>query len=399
MISWKRNLAFIWISQFLAMLGMSAIVPFLPLYIRELGVTSVDATATWSGWIFSGPFFISFFLTPIWGNVGDRFGRKLVSLRAVFGLGLALVLIGFAQSPIQLLLFRFLQGGLSGFSPAAMALVAANTPEEKNGYALGMLQTATATGTVLGPLIGGILADIIGYRYVFFIVAGLMFITGIFFSVYVKEAPRNTKEEKHYTILENWKFTFSDFNLRHTFYLIFLTSFAFQIIRPIFVLFLEEFPMPEGYFTTITGIIYGIAGIFTAVASPLWGKMAQKRGTANIIMTASIITGTMYLVHLIVTSVYWLAPVRAFMGFGYGGLLPIMFTEISAHAPNDRKSGIMGIGSSAQILGSITGPVTSGAVAAAAGLKMPFVISAVSLFLVIYIAYRLKRGKLVLNGN
>ena len=149
---WKRNLIIIWICQFIAMIGMSAIVPFLPLFVRELGVTSLEETAYWSGLVFAGPFFISFFLTPIWGNLGDKYGRKMMTVRAVLGLAIAQVLVGLSQDVTQLFLARLVQGLLSGFLPAAMALVAANTPKEKTGYALGLLQSATAGGTVIRSL-------------------------------------------------------------------------------------------------------------------------------------------------------------------------------------------------------------------------------------------------------
>lgn len=377
----------------MAMMGMSAIVPFLPLYIRDLGVSGVDATAAWSGWIFAGPFFISLFLTPVWGSLGDKYGRKLISLRAIFGLAIAQLLIGIAQSPEQLLIFRFIQGGLSGFTPSAMAMVAANTPEEKNSYALGLLQTSVASGTVIGPLVGGLLADIFGNRMVFFIVAALLFITGIFFAIYVKEKKFESGTNHRFTLVENTKYVFKNKKLRYTFYLILLTSFAIAFIRPIFVLYVEEFHVSKEFFTTITGLLYGVVGIFTAISAPLWGKMAQKRGINNVIIMASIITGSMYLMHLAVLDIYSLAPVRAVLGFGYGGLLPLMFASISADTPHHRKSGVMGIGSSAQILGNILGPSLSGTIAAFMGLRFPFFISGITFGAIIYIAYKLREGQ------
>lgn len=392
-MNWKRNLFFIWISQFLTMLGMSSIVPFLPLFIRELGVTGVEETASWSGWVFAGPFFISLFMTPLWGSLGDKYGRKIISIRAVLGLGIAQILIGLAQSPTQLLVFRFIQGGLSGFSPAAMAMVAANTPEEKNSYALGLLQTATATGTVIGPLIGGVLADMVGYRTVFFIVASLLIITGIFFAIYVKEEKRSVSGQKRFTLLENAKFIFSKKELRYIIYLILLTSFAFAFIRPIFVLFVEDILTTQKFFTTITGVLYGISGFFTAIAAPLWGKYAQKNGIRIVIIYASVLTGMMYFLHVIVPDAYLLAPVRALLGFGYGGLLPVMFAAISSYTPENRKSGVMGLGSSAQILGNMIGPSLSGISVALAGIKFPFLVSGLTFIIMIIIGIKLKKGQ------
>ena len=195
MINWKKNLYIMWICQFLAMVGMSSIVPFLPLFVRELGVTSIEETSKWSGLVFAGPFFVSLFLSSVWGNLGDKYGRKMMTIRATFGLALAQILIGFSQDINQLFIARMIQGGLSGFLPAAMALIASNTPEEKTGYALGMLQSSTAAGTVLGPLLGGVIADFFSFRAVFFVVAGLLFLVGFAIIFFVKEDKRDQSKE------------------------------------------------------------------------------------------------------------------------------------------------------------------------------------------------------------
>ena len=190
MINWKKNLYIMWICQFLAMVGMSSIVPFLPLFVRDLGIKSIEETSKWSGLVFAGPFFVSLFLSSLWGNLGDKYGRKLMTIRATFGLAIAQIIIGFSTDINQLFIGRLIQGGLSGFLPAAMALIASNTPEEKTGYALGVLQSSTAAGTVLGPLFGGIISDFLSFRAVFFMVAGLLAFVGFAIIFFVKEDKR-----------------------------------------------------------------------------------------------------------------------------------------------------------------------------------------------------------------
>ncbi|MCI0706336.1 MAG: MFS transporter, partial [Ignavibacteriae bacterium] len=196
---WRKNLYIIWASQFIAMMGMSLVVPFLPFYIRELGIQSNDEIARWSGLVFAGPFFVSFFSTPIWGYLGDRYGRKIMTVRAIFGLGISQIFIGFSQSVEMLFFFRMVQGGISGFLAASLALVSANTPREKSGYAVGILQTATSSGNVFGPLVGGTLADAFGYRPIFFIVAGLCTIAGLVIIRFVREdvQPKPEHPEPH----------------------------------------------------------------------------------------------------------------------------------------------------------------------------------------------------------
>ena len=383
MKKWKRNLIIIWLSQFLTMLGMSAIVPFLPLFIKELGVTSTEAAAGWSGWIFAAPFMISFFLTPVWGNLGDKYGRKLIAVRAIFGLAVAQIVVGFAPSVTYLLGGRLLQGFLSGFTPAAMALVASGSPKNKTSYALGVLQTGQASGTILGPFIGGLLADLVGYRSVFFLVSALLFLNGVIFLIFIKE--EKTGDTKRYTILENARLVFSNRVLLGSSILIMLTSFGFALIRPIFVLYLERFEMNREFFSTAAGALYGIAGVFTTLFSAWWGKRAEKSGIKrNLIYAAGTVSG-MYFLHLFLTSPYQVFPVRALLGLGYAGMLPLLFTIISNNTASDRKSGVMGIGSSFQILGNIGGLVLSGIVASSFGLLVPFAIAGTVFIILIII--------------
>jgi MFS family permease len=147
-------------------------------FVRQLGVEGDDAVAKWSGIVFAGPFLLSLFFTPFWGAIGDCYGRKLMVVRAIFGLGISQTLIGISPNVEFLLFFRMVQGAISGFIPSALALVSSTTPKNKTGYAIGLLQAATAAGTVIGPLVGGFLADTVGYRVIFFIVAALCFIAG-----------------------------------------------------------------------------------------------------------------------------------------------------------------------------------------------------------------------------
>lgn len=374
MHSWKRNLIVIWICQFVAMVGMSAIVPFLPLFIRQLGVTNLEETASWSGLVFAGPFFISFFLTPIWGNLGDKYGRKIMTVRAVLGLALAQVLVGLSQNVTQLFLARLAQGLLSGFLPAAMALVAANTPKEKTGYALGLLHSATAGGTVLGPLLGGLASDIFGFRSVFFIAAGLILATGIAVIVFVTEE-KNNDEKSQYSFLDNWKYLLRDKRIFLPAVMLMLTAFGISFIRPTFVLYVETFSISTKFLPTITGALYSIVGVFSIVSAAWWGRRVEKTGISQNVIYASMLTGIMYALHSFVYEVYLLIPIRILLGFGYGALSPLLFTAISNNVSSERKGGVLGVGTSFQILGNMIGPVLGGFSAGFLGLRVSFAIT------------------------
>lgn len=378
---WKKNLYVMWICQFLAMAGMSAIIPFLPLFIRELGVTELRETAKWSGLVFAGPFFLSFFLAPVWGSLGDKYGRKIMTLRAIFGLALAQIIVGFSVNTTHLLIGRMLQGVLSGFLPAAMALIASNTPEEKTGYALGLLQSSTAAGNILGPLFGGVLSDIIGFRNVFFAVAALLILSGMLVMVFVVEEHKVSGNENS-NFLDNWKFLLQRRNLFFPSLLILLTALGLAFVRPIFVLYVETLDINQNILPTATGILFSIMGIFSTVSSAWWGKRVERTNIRNNLIIASVLSALMYSVHSVIYDPYKLIPVEMVLGFAYGALLPLMFTSISKNINVERRGGILGIAASFQILGNMIGPILGGSAAAYLGLRINFVLTGI-IFLII----------------
>ncbi|MEE9289092.1 MAG: MFS transporter, partial [Bacteroidota bacterium] len=229
---WRKNLYILWSTQFVSMLGISFISPFLPFFIRDLGVTDEHELARWTGLTFAAPFFVSFFMVPIWGWLGDRYGRKLMIVRATYGLAVAQVLVGLSQSVEQLFIFRMLQGSVSGFIPAALALTSASTPKERSGYAIGVLQTAISAGTVVGPLVGGALADAFGFRPIFFIVAGMFMINGIFVIKGVKEIRTDEDQPRRYRFIDNYTYALTGPNIRLALILIVASQIAIGMVHP-----------------------------------------------------------------------------------------------------------------------------------------------------------------------
>ena len=184
--NWKRTLLILSFCQFIAMSGMSALVPFLPLFIRELGITDTNQTAVWAGLVFAGPFLTSFLVQPLWGALGDRSGRKLMAVRALFGLALAQMLIYFVPDVYWLLGIRLLQGTLSGFNVAAMSLITSISPKEKQGYSISMLQSASNGGVVVGPIIGGLLSTVF-FFFLLFCTVGIIILILAFVVIFFVE--------------------------------------------------------------------------------------------------------------------------------------------------------------------------------------------------------------------
>ncbi len=386
MKNWKTNLFIIWVGQFIAMMGMSMVVPFLPLYLRELGVKEPHLVARWSGFVFSGPFLFSFVLVPVWGYLGDKYGKKLMVIRALFGLAFAQVLIGSSQNAYHLLIGRLVQGMVSGFVPASMALVASSTPREKTGYALGLLQTATSGGTVLGPFVGGFLADRIGIRPIFFITAFLCFTSAMLAIFKVREEKKNNLSEET-KLIDNYKLVFNHHQLRLIIIMIVFTQISIAFNQPLFALYAETLHIDKKFLASIAGLLYGIMGVFNMIGAPMWGKWNEKFPVNKSIAIAATFAGLSYALHFFIYNPYLLAIVRCILGLSLGGMLPVLYTLVSQNSPIQKRGGIMGIASSAQVLGNLLGPTLSGIIASQIGIRPVFLISALILIFLGYSGY------------
>src|SRR5512141_3075505 len=275
---WRKNLYILWGTQFIAMVGMNLVIPFLPFFVRELGITDPTDLARWSGLVFAGPFFLSFIATPFWGSMGDKYGRKAMVVRALIGLAISQVLIGLSQNVYQLFFFRIVQGGISGYIASSIALVSTTTPKERNGYALGFMQSSSAAGGVLGPFLGGLLADMIGYREIFFITAGLCGF-GVFFVVkMVHEPAQNAPAVRTYTVTDNYRLMFTNRHLRLTAITMVVAQMSVLMIEPIFALFVESFKTDTRFISTLTGGIFSISGLSMVLFAAWWGKRNDERG-------------------------------------------------------------------------------------------------------------------------
>lgn len=377
---WRKNLYILWGTQFLAMAGMNLVVPFLPFFIRELGITDPDDLSRLSGIAFSGPFLLSLIFTPIWGMLGDRYGRKAMVVRALFGLGLSQALIGLSQNIWHLLLFRVLQGAISGFIPAALALVSTNSPKDRTGYALGVLQSSSAAGMVLGPFVGGILADLIGYRAIFFVTASLCFIGAFVVMAQVEEAQKASLQERKFTVFDNYRLMLTDRRLRVVGILFVVGQISVLMAEPLFALFIEGFRTETRYLSTLAGGIFSIAGLFMVVSAPWWGKRNDRTGYRTNLTIALSVTALCYAGHMLVQDLVQLSFLRSFLGFARGGVLPALYALTSTYSPPERRGGMMAIASSLTVLGNLLGPIIGGLFAGRFGLLAPFAANSILLF-------------------
>ncbi len=380
--SWKRNLLIIVFAQFIAMAGMSACVPFLPLYVRELGITDMNQVKFWSGIVFSGPYIMAIFAVPFWGTLGDKYGRKLMVVRAIFGLVVAMFLMGFAQNVVQLFLLRIFQGFASGFVAATLSFISAETPGERTGYAIGLLQSSQFAGTILGPLLGGLMSDFAGIRPVFFLVAALCLISGILILLFVKENNFVKQKDYKFSTLSNLKHLLSVPEIRTILLLIILAQAGIHFTTSVFPYFVEQLHAPPEFLSSITGFLLAIVGFFSIIFAPRWGKQNDKKNYRKIIPITTTVVGLATVAQLIVSDWYLLIPFRILIGIFIAGILPTFYSALSKKSQNKTIGSNMSIASSATFLGAFLSFITCAYMSSHFGIETIFVVSGIILLII-----------------
>ena len=383
--TWKVNLAALSTSQFLYRAGTRSLIPFLPLFIHDLGKTNFENTALWSGWIFAIPFIVSFFTTPLWGSFGDKFGRKLMTLLAILGFAVSQFLMGTSANLTQLLLFAALQEAMGGFYPAAVSLTASNTPKEKTAHALGILQFANGAGNVVGPIIGGVIADLFGYRDVFFLVALTVALSGFLVLLFVKEKNFVREEHTYHSFISNWKHLFNQKILLSCGLFLLIYSLSVSMLRPTFSLFIQSLHLQQ-QISTLTGLLLGIYGGTSAIASALFGKFSLRFNLKSLFNFAVLLASISSILIASSSSIGFISLFLIISGFALGLMLPLIFTLLTLNTESDRKAGVFGVGSNFQIMGNLLGSAFSGVMVASLGVSAPFVAAGLVFLFVIPIS-------------
>ncbi|WP_438447879.1 MFS transporter [Gorillibacterium sp. sgz5001074] len=377
-MNWKINLAVLWAGNFLVMAGMTMITPFLPLYLKTLGMADTHQVAVWGSLIFSVNFLSSFIFQPIWGSLADRFGRKMMLLRSGFGMAVIMALMGLATNAWHLLLLRFLNGTISGFVPAAIALLSANTPKNRIGFAMGTLQSGSVAGTILGPLIGGFLADTVGYRPIFYITGGLLFIASLLAMLLVretferKEVPAGTPKV---SAVDGFRQLLAIRELPSLFTVCFAIQFANLASMPIMALYVEELHGTAANLAFMAGLVGSVNGFSNMLASPLLGRLSDKIGAQKVLMLALIGAALSLYPQSMAGNVWQLFAWRFLLGLFLGGLLPSVYALIRKSTPDGMESRSYSLNSSFLSLGNLLGPITGGLLSGYIGFRGIFVLS------------------------
>lgn len=377
----KRNVFIMWFANFFVAGSMTMVLPFISLYIETFGDFTPSYVQHWSGWTFAITFVAAFLFSPIWGRIGDLYGRKKILIVSGLGMGLSIFLMGYVTSVWQLFMLRLFMGIFTGFIPMSQAFISTQTPKHIAGKVMGTLQTGSITGSLMGPMLGGILADQFGFAHTFkwtsisiFLSAMLVLLTREI--ILQNKEDRKTSYSSKEVILHI---------LRHPVLLtVLLISALIQVahfsIQPILSLYVSELHGSENL-AFFAGIAFSAGGLGNLMMARKWGKIADKYGYIKILIILLFMAGFFYLPGGFVSNYWQLVIIRFTLGVTIGGIIPVRIAYIRQEAPIAMQGEVLGYNTSLRFFGNIIGPVLGGLISGYLGFSAVFVTTSILLIL------------------
>jgi len=378
-VPWQRTLVVMFLSQLITSTGFSCFFPFLPLYVDELGSSTGLSLEFLAGLAFSAQGFTMMLASPLWGAVADRYGRKLMVERAAFGGAIVLLLMAFPRSAEELVLLRAVQGLITGTISAANALVAAAAPRERTGFAMGLLQVGLGAGVAVGPLIGGAVADIWGYRAAFYLTSALLLMSGLMVALWVKEEfhPDASPQEKRPRLSGMWREILGTPGVAVTYSMRFASQLGRMLLTPIAPLFIETLLFDRSALNTFTGLVTGAASATATISAVYLGRLGDRIGHRKVLVTSLVMTALLYLPQTAVQAGWQLLLLQALSGVALGGVIPSISALLAGYTRPGMEGVVYGLDNSIDAGSRSFAPLLGAGVAMLFGLRATFLATAV----------------------
>ncbi|MDF2628678.1 MAG: multidrug efflux protein [Symbiobacteriaceae bacterium] len=394
----KRNLYILWIGNFLAACSFSLVMPFLPQFIQQLGVH--DNLYAWSGWTFAISFVASAIMSPIWGNLADRYGRKPMIIRSGICIAVVYLLMSVVQSPIQLFFLRMLNGALSGFIPSSIALIATNTPEDRVGRYLAITATSMAAGNIMGPMFGGTLAELFGIRTSMLIGAVVLFAATALVWVGVRERILGAGKAKTSPI-QDLKLAVNNRTLLALMISAMLINASIQSLEPILTNFVPTlrqegalvwltqtiFGRSDAH-TFIAGFIFSLPAVAMLLVGPRWARVGERISFPKLLAIGLALAGVMVLPQSLAQTAGALIVLRFIYGIFTAAVMPSVNATLAATVHPSFRGRAYGINQSAMFVGNVLGPTLGGYVADWWGPRAVFLLTGTMLLIAATWVYR-----------
>ena len=377
---WRRNLQVLPLANLLCGLGFSLSWPFLPLMVRGLGVQ--ENLETWIGYMMLMFYFIGFIITPIWGGIADHYGRKIMVLRAMLGMGFFMTLVPFAPTPLAFAFLFMLVGFFNGFLPAGMALLVANTPPRRTGSVLSLAQTGALVGQTMGPAVGAMLAAVIDRQHwLFWVSGGLLLGGGALVALFVREV----KQVVPGPWRPEWIGSLRELLAVPRLGTLFLLSFLFQVmwsgniaIISIYVLqLLATQPADAGTEAYWVGAAAMGLAVSSLIAMPVWGRVLDRFGPAPVLVFATAAAALTHLPLLVLQTPLQLVLARVAFGLTGAVMQTAIIQLLRIHAPAGMDARAISYSSSFQFFAMGLAPFCAGLIGPALGLRAYFALTVV----------------------
>ncbi len=391
---WQRTLYILFFAQLMVGVGFSSIFPFLPLYVKSLGSAYDLNIELLAGLVYSGQAFTMMLAAPLWGVVADRYGRKLMVERSMFGGTIVLGLMAFARSAEDLVALRAIQGLITGTVAATNALAAANTPREHSGFAMGMMQVGMGAGVALGPMIGGAVADAFGYRPAFYVTALLLLLAGFTVLLWVEEPHKNNLKTQNQArqpdqkrgIIACWKDIFCCPGVPAVYSLSFLNNLCRNMLLPIVPLFIPLLMQGEALVNTFTGLVTGMSSATTTLSSVFLGRLGDRVGQRRVLIASLVVASGLFALQSGVQAAWQLLLAQAVLGIAMGGITPSISALLARFTPPGHEGAVYGLDNSIGSGARSLAPMIGSAVMVWWGLRSTFLVSGALLGLTAVVA-------------
>lgn len=359
-MNWKIVLALLVSFALLMSSSYTMLIPFLPIYLdKELGA-SRESLSMWSGLVFAISFAISAFAAPLWGKLSDKMGKKPMIIRSSVLIAVTYFLAGIVTTPFELFLVRAFQGVAAGLWPACLVMLSAYAPKKKLGFAMGLMQSANITGSILGPLLGGILATSFGMRNSFFIGAVALSLISITTILFIKEPPKQESTDPVNQKAPGYLSLLKDKNLLILLFVVGFTNFVIMQIQPIVALYVEKLNQSSHDVMILSGLVLSLGGFAGAIAAPIWGKAGQKHGFYKTLTLSLIVAGTLIAMQGLPNMLWLFALMQFVCGLAFSGIFPSANSILVLFTPSNIRGTGFGLLFSAQMVGGAIGPIIGG---------------------------------------
>ena len=375
---WQRNLWTIVVAELIVILGFQAGFILIPYYLQDMGIHDLRAVGAWTG-AYQAVGSIGFAVsTPLWGVLGDRYGRKLMLMRAMVACVVILGLMGFVRTPMQLMALRVLQGFFTGTPSAASALVATSAPKERLAYALGLVQTAVFVGASLGPMAGGYIADAYGYPATFLASSAITVVPTLLVLFLVKEPAESAAaavRARRENPFASFRSLLANRGLTTLIGLILMINLTTGLLGPVLPLFIQQLVADPDRLASTAGTISGVGAFSGAIAALVIGRLSDRIGHRRTLLGCAAGTGLLYIPQALARSATALGWLRGAQGFFQGGMSPSTSALVAGGAPKDKVGAALGLSTSAGSIGFALGPILGAGLLAATSARVTFLVA------------------------